>query len=255
MANFKDHFSGHASQYATARPGYPKALFDWIGSQCDSHSLVWDVGCGNGQASIALAEIFDEVFASDPSATQIASATPHPNIRYAVAPAEQCSLNDDSVDCVCVAQALHWFEFERFFSEAERVLRDGGLFVAWTYERSSVNAAVDAVFEKLYRGVLDAYWPPERIHVETRYQNIAFPFNDIPAPDFQLRCDWTLLQYLAYLRSWSASQRYLKATGIDAVELIENDMRLAWGNPDEIRTVTWPLTVKAGKTSKPRRGR
>jgi SAM-dependent methyltransferase len=250
MANFKDHFSGHAQDYAKARPLYPKALFGWMAGQCHRHSLAWDAGCGNGQASIALTEYFDEVFASDPSATQIASAAPHPNIRYAVEPAEQCSLPDNSADCVCVAQALHWFEFERFFAEAKRVLRDGGLLVVWTYERSTVNQAVDAVFEKLYRGTLDAYWPPERMHVETGYRNIAIPFNEIPAPDFELSCDWTLAHYLAYLRSWSASQRYMKATGNDAVSDIESEMLHAWGNPNETRTVRWPLIVRAGRFSK-----
>ncbi len=249
MTNFKDHFSGHAIDYAKARPVYPKALFDWIAGQCRSRSLVWDAGCGNGQASVALAEYFDEVFASDPSATQIASAATHPNIRYAVAAAEQCSLPDNSVDCVCVAQALHWFEFERFFSEAKRVLRDEGLLVVWAYEQSSVNPAVDAVFEKLYRGKLDAYWPPERKHVETGYKNIAIPFNEIPSPNFELRCDWAVSQYLAYLRSWSASQRYLKATGNDAVTDIENELLHAWGNHVETKTVTWPLVVRSGRFS------
>lgn len=249
MSTFKDHFSGHASGYAAARPRYPKALFEWIASQCKIRSLVWDAGCGNGQASIALAEYFDEVFASDPSGTQINSATPHANIRYAVEPAEQSSLPDNAVQCVCVAQALHWFDFERFFPEVKRVLQPDGLLVVWTYEKSSVNKEVDAVFEKLYRGTLDDYWPPERKHVETCYRNIAFPFEEIPTPHFELRCDWTLSQYLAYLRSWSASQRYLKATGIDAVGLVENEMLQAWGNPDEIRTVQWPLTVRAGRFS------
>lgn len=246
MSNFKDHFSGHASAYAAARPHYPKDLFEWIASQCKIRSLVWDAGCGNGQASIALAEYFDEVFASDPSGTQINSATPHANIRYAVEPAEQSSLPDNAVQCVCVAQALHWFDFGRFFTEVKRVLQPGGLLVVWTYEKSSVSKAVDAVFEKLYRGMLDDYWPPERKHVESGYRTITFPFEEIPSPHFELRCDWNLSQYLAYLRSWSASQRYLAATGIDAVGLIEEDMRQAWGNADEIRAVVWPLTVRAG---------
>ncbi|MGH8106238.1 MAG: class I SAM-dependent methyltransferase, partial [Arenimonas sp.] len=207
----------------------------------------WDAGCGNGQASVALADFFDEVFASDPSSTQIASAAPHPNIRYAVASAEQCSLPDNSADCACVAQALHWFEFERFFSEAKRVLKPGGLLAVWTYERSSVDTAVDAVSLQLYRGILDDYWPPERRHVEAGYRDIVIPFEEIQCPAFQLRCDWTLPQYLAYLRSWSASQRYLKATGIDAIGLIEADMQTAWGNPSYARPVVWPLNIRAGR--------
>jgi SAM-dependent methyltransferase len=244
---FKDYFSGHASSYAAARPLYPGALFEWIASQCKIRSLVWDVGCGNGQASVALADYFDQVFASDPSSAQINSASPHAHIRYAVEPAEQSSLPDKSVQCVCVAQALHWFNFERFFNEAKRVLQPDGLLVAWTYEKSSVNKNIDAVFEKLYRGILDNYWPPERKHVETQYRNISFPFKAIPTPHFRLQCNWNLPEYLAYLRSWSATQRYLKATGIDALGAVENDMRQAWGNPSDVHAVLWPLTVKAGR--------
>ena len=247
VRTFKDHFSGHASHYAAARPRYNKALFEWIASQCKIRSQAWDAGCGNGQASVALAEYFDEVFASDPSGTQINSATPHPNIRYAVESAEQSSLSDNAVQCICVAQALHWFDFDRFFAEVKRVLQPGGLLVVWTYEKSSVNETIDAVFEKIYRGTLDDYWPPERKHVETAYRNIPFPFEEIETPHFQLQCDWNLLQYLAYLRSWSASQRYLTAIGIDAVSLIENEMQQAWGNPNKVRPVLWPLTVRAGR--------
>ena len=104
--NFKDHFSGHANLYAQARPTYPPALFDWLASICPQRGLVWDAGCGNGQASLALAAHFDRVFATDPSDTQIAAATPRDNIRYAVEPAERCSLPDGSVDLVTVAQAI-----------------------------------------------------------------------------------------------------------------------------------------------------
>ena len=66
---FKDHFSGHAAAYAQARPRYPADLFAWLAAQCRQHELVWDAGCGNGQASVALANHFDRVFASDPSVT------------------------------------------------------------------------------------------------------------------------------------------------------------------------------------------
>ena len=245
--SFKDHFSGHAAAYAQARPTYPPALFDWLAAQCPQRRLAWDAGCGNGQASVALAQHFDDVFASDPSATQIAAALPHPKIRYAVEPAEQCSLPDASVDLITVAQALHWFDCERFYSEVKRVLAPEGRIAVWTYEHSSVAPDVDAIFLRLYRGELDAYWPPERRHVEAGYASLPFPFERIAAPAFELRCDWTADQYLAYLRSWSATQRYLQATGRDAVASIEPDLRVAWGDSAQVRAVMWPLTVKFGQ--------
>jgi hypothetical protein len=66
-------------------------------------------------------------------------------------------------------------------------------------------------------------------------------------PAFTMRCDWTLPQFVAYLRSWSACQRYARATGRDAIAMIESDLSDAWGDPARVRAVTWPLTVHAGR--------
>ena len=245
--NFKDHFSGHAAAYAQARPRYPAALFEWLAAQCRQHELVWDAGCGNGQASVALAGHFEQVFASDPSVTQIEAATPNERVRYAAEPAEQCSLSDHCADLVTVAQALHWFDHARFNAQVRRVLKPGGVIAAWTYQRSSVTPEVDAVFAPLYDGTLGTYWPPERQLIEAGYRTLPFPFEPIETPALELRCDWTLAQYLAYLRSWSATQRFLKATGRDAIAEISVAMAQAWGDPETVRTVTWPMAMRAGR--------
>jgi SAM-dependent methyltransferase len=244
---FSDHFSGHAGSYAEARPGYPAALFDWLAAQCAARSLAWDAGCGNGQASVALGARFDAVFATDPSAPQVASATPHPHVRYAVEPAEHCSLPEASADLVTVAQAYHWFAHAAFCDEARRVLKPGGIVALWTYAESAVSPGVDAVFAHLNDTLVIGDWPPEREHVVNRYRDLPFPFARIAAPDFAMHCDWTLGQYLAYLRSWSASQRYLKRTGRDPVAEIAPAMADAWGDPGARRAVRWPLSLLAGR--------
>lgn len=247
--SFKDHFSGHAASYADARPRYPDALFDWLSAQCTDHALAWDAGCGNGQASVALARQFEAVHATDPSAAQIGAAIAHSRVRYAVEPGEHCSLGDASADLVTVAQAYHWFDAPRFCAEAARVAKPGGVVAVWSYAESRVNPAVDAVFDALHNDRLDPYWPPERLHVINRYADLPFPFAPIAAPSFEMRCEWTLPQYLAYLRSWSASQRYAKETGRDAVAQITRAMAQAWGEPHAVRTVSWPLTLKAGRNA------
>jgi SAM-dependent methyltransferase len=244
---FADHFSGHAADYAQARPTYPPALFDWLAAQCPGHVLAWDAGCGNGQASIALAAHFDAVFATDPSAAQLGSATPHARVRYAVEPAERCSLADACADLVTVAQAYHWFDAAAFCTEARRVLRPGGVVAVWTYAESHVAPAVDRVFDQLNDDLVAGDWPPERAHVISGYRDLPFPFEPIAAPPFALACDWTLAQYAAYLRSWSASQRYLQRTGRDAVDEVLPAMAAAWGDPAQVRRVTWPLTLRAGR--------
>jgi SAM-dependent methyltransferase len=250
---FQDHFSGHANSYREARPLYPPALFDWLAREAPAQTLVWDAGCGNGQASVALAERFARVFATDPSANQIANAEARPNVEYRVEPAEQCSLASASADLVAVAQALHWFDFARFFAEVVRVLKPGGLFAAWSYADCRVTPAVDALKNRVYVDLTGPYWPPERDYVDAGYRTIPMPFGDgapleeIAVPAFEMRVDWDAAQFLAYLRSWSATQRYIKANGADPVAMVEAEIREAWGNPAERRAVRWDFSVRCGR--------
>ena len=245
--SFHDHFSGHAAGYAQARPTYPDALFDWLASQCAQRELAWDAGCGNGQAARALAAHFKRVIATDPSPEQIAQAARHPRIVYRAEPAEAPTLEPQSADLVTVAQAMHWFELERFFAAVRKALRPGGVIAVWTYGLSIVDADVDRCFMRLYDDILGPYWPAERRHVENGYAELPFPFEAIAAPAFAMRCDWTLPQYLAYLRTWSASQRHLRTTGRDAVSLIEADITAAWGEPQSVHAVQWPLGLRVGR--------
>ena len=245
---FKDHFSGHAAAYAQARPTYPRELFQWLADQCLHHDLAWDVGCGNGQASLALAHHFERVHASDPSAEQIAAAPQDPRIHWRVEPAEHCSLHNHTVDLVTVAQAYHWFDVHRFCSEAQRVMRPGAVIAIWSYGLTRVDRAVDAAIHALYEGVLGPYWPPERRHVEDGYRHLHFPFEPISeVPHFGMSQAWDLAALLAYLRTWSAAQRFARDTGRDAVAEATPAITAAWGDPAAVREVYWPLSLRAGR--------
>ncbi len=245
--NFKDHFSGHADLYARARPHYPEALFEWIAAQAPARVCVWDVACGNGQASVALARRFERVIATDPSARQIAQAQADPHVEYRVEPAEHSSLAEHSVDAITVAQALHWFDLSRFVDEVRRVAKPGALFTAWSYAGCSVGAGIDTQIVRLYEDILGAYWPPERKLVDEGYASLSIPFTPVDTPTFEMRADWNAEQLLAYLRSWSAAQRYRAATGEDAIELIAGELRKRWNDPERPRVVRWKLALRAAR--------
>src|SRR5262249_1530648 len=128
---FHDHFSAFANRYADFRPRYPTAIFEYLATIVPRMSVVWDCACGNGQATAAPPERLARVIPPDASKEQIASPTPHPNIEYRVAPAECSGLAAGSIGLVTVAQAIHWFDFERFYAEVNRVLIDNGLIAVW----------------------------------------------------------------------------------------------------------------------------
>ncbi len=140
---FKDHFSKQATDYAKFRPRYPQKLFDYLGRIAPNRRVAWDCGTGNGQAAVGLALVFDRVIATDASEKQIANAQSHEKVDYRVAPAEHSGIGSEAVDLIMVAQALHWFDLDRFYAEARRVLKPDGILAASAYNLLHIDPAVD----------------------------------------------------------------------------------------------------------------
>lgn len=246
---FADHFSSVAPAYAAARPSYPDALLGYLAECAPARRHAWDCGAGSGQATRALARHFDRVTASDASAAQLGQATPLPNVEYRVARAERSGLPEASVDLVTVAQALHWFDIPAFFAEAGRVLVPGGVVAVWCYGMQRVgDDAVDRVLSRFYADTVGPFWPPERRLVETEYRTLAFPFDELRPPRFEMAAAWPLPDLLAYIRTWSATARYADAHGHDPVVALAEELAPLWGPSRNARTVRWPLSLRVGRT-------
>jgi SAM-dependent methyltransferase len=187
------------------------------------------------------------VLASDASARQVLSASPHAGVRYFVARAEAVPLRSRSAGLVTVAQALHWLELPEFYQEARRVLRPGGLLVAWTYGNQRVDGGpVDEVMGDFYHRVIGSYWAPERRWVETGYRTLGFPFDEIPIQSPPMVAEWNLAQLLGYLGTWSAVVRCREVTGGDPLTDLAARLLPLWGDPSSARRVEWPISVRAG---------
>lgn len=244
--SFVDLFSDSADRYAASRPTYPDALIDFVAASSPSRDTAWDCGTGNGQAAVGLARHFKAVWATDPSQAQIDHAIPCHGVIYSVQPAEHVPFADRSVDAITVAQALHWFDLERFFPEARRVLKVGGFFCAWGYSWSRVEPTLDAVVQDVILQPIERYWAEQNRALWDGYQNVRMPFKAVDAPSFSIRMQWTLLEYLAYVYTWSATRRAIQVEGPRFFEAACKRMEQAWGGPDRVREVRMPLAVIAG---------
>lgn len=244
---FKDHFSGKAEAYTLYRPAYPPGLFAWLASLTPSHELAWDCGCGNGQAAMGMAPYFARIIATDPSRQQIENAMQHERVDYGVATAEESGIAANSVDLVVVAQALHWFDFDRFYAEAGRVARHDAVIAAISYGEVHVEGEPDGVVGRFYHDIIGPYWPPERHYVDDHYTTIPFPFQEIAPPPFAMEIEWDLGRLAGYLGTWSAVKEYEKRRGCDPLSLISEALREAWGNPLKTRRISWPLSIRVGR--------
>jgi len=249
VSDFKDHFSSASNQYAAYRPDYPATLFAWLAAQCSEHTTAWDCATGNGQAALGLAQHFSRVIATDAPVEQIHHATPHPQITYRMTPAETSGLNDHSIDLVTVAQAAHWFDLPRFYAEAARVLKPGGVIALWGYGRMVLPGKMDAPFLHFYAETAGPYWPPERSLIDDAYRSLDFPFSGIQPPAFDIEVEWTLPRLMDYLSTWSAVKRYQSAHGHDPLPTLMAELEPLWGNPDMALNLQWPLFFRVGRTS------
>ncbi len=247
--DYKDHFSDHAEMYSRYRPEYPGRLFQFLVSLVASRERAWDCGTGNGQVAKVLTAYFDEVIATDASQKQIQQAASHKKITYRVRTAEDSGIEGGSVDLVTVGQALHWFDREAFFEEARRVMRDRAIIAAWTYQLCHVNEELNRLVRTYYHEIVGPYWPEERKIVENGYRDLSFPFEELDYPAMRMEADWTLQQFLGYLRTWSAAQRFREDKNADPVEPLEGYFESAWGEADQLRRVYWPISMRVGRKS------
>ena len=243
---FEDHFSGHSNQYAQHRPRYPDEIYAYLASLTPACSLAWDCGTGNGQAAIGLAKYFDNVHATDASAEQISHAYPHEKVSYHAEPAEHVSLKDSSADLVTVAVAIHWFNFDEFYSEVRRVLKPDGILAAWTYSFSEISSEIDVLVRQYYYEILAGHWPERIRYLEEEYKTLPFPFEEIVPPPFVMEIHWNLIQFAGFLDSWSATQRYKAQNGNHPLELIWQKLLAVWGDENETRLIRWPLHFRIG---------
>lgn len=244
---FKDHFSSQAGDYSRFRPAYPPELIAYVAAVAPNRGLAIDCATGNGQAAVELAEHFADVLAVDGSAAQLARAQQHPRVRYEQALAEALPAPDASAAVVTAAQAVHWFDFERFHAECRRVLVPGGIVAVWTYTVFRADAAIDAVVDRFYGDTLGPFWPPERVYVEQEYRTLPFPWDELAPPRFTLQTEWTLEQVLGYFASWSALQRYKHAhDGVDPLPEVRRELATVWPGAGTLR-LNWPLHVRLGR--------
>jgi ubiquinone/menaquinone biosynthesis C-methylase UbiE len=242
----KDNFSDKSNLYQQFRPTYPTELLDWIYQQVAGFESAWDCGTGNGQIASELATKFKNVFATDISEQQLSNAPLLSNITYSKQPAEQTDFANDSFDLITVGQAIHWFEFEKFYAEVKRTAKPKAILAVMGYGKFTSDPAIDNIINRLYTEIVGAYWDKERKYIEENYITIPFPFTEIKCPVFSKQYFWALPQLIGYLETWSAVKHYQKEKDQNPVDLIKKELEKVW-KTGEVKEVKFPIITRMGR--------
>ena len=244
----KNWFDQGGAAYAGFRPEYPPEVSRFLIALHHDAEVVLDVGAGTGQLTRLLADHFSKVIGIDPSADQLKHAYEAPNIEYRCCRAEDLDIPDQSVDMITVAQAAHWFNLEAFYQGVQRVIRPNGIIALISYGVLSLDDPyLDARFQHFYKHEIGPFWPPERALVDEGYKTIAFPFDEVQAPQIEIKLNWDLEAFLGYLSTWSATRRAIEAGEDARLEKFALDLTQSWGEVSAKRCITWPINMRVGR--------
>lgn len=160
-----DEFTGESLNYNASRPGYPVGVAELLVSRAarpTSTDIVVDVGCGTGIFTRSLAKSFGKnchIYGVDPNAEMIEVAKslsdPVEVTDYVLGSGEVIPFEDESCIAVTAATAAHRFERPKFYSEARRLLRPGGVLAIITTSHDFENSE----FVREYHGFLEFALP------------------------------------------------------------------------------------------------
>ena len=241
----KDNFSSASDLYAKYRPTYPQELFDFIQKHVNNKITAWDCGTGNGQVAYELAKTFQHVYASDISQSQLDHALLANNISYSLQPAENTNYKNNAFDLIVIAQAIHWFDFEKFYQEAKRTAKENAIIAVIGYGRITISKEIDEIISNFYTQIIGPFWDKERKYIDENYATIPFPFQEIEAPKFENKHLWNFNHLIGYLNTWSAVKHFKTKNGFNPIDKLRLELEKHWHNNEE-KEITFPILLRLG---------
>lgn len=151
--------------YAAGRPDYSDRVTgiiqELLGNEVRFRRAV-DVGSGTGISTMALALLAEEVIGVEASPAMVEHARSAPNVTYRLGAAEDMPLEEGSCDLIGVGSAVHWFDQERFLTEAERVAASNAWLVVHDHWFTAQMRDVEDFSGWFRETYLNRYPPPPR---------------------------------------------------------------------------------------------
>jgi SAM-dependent methyltransferase len=129
-------FDAVATLYDSIRPGYPEAIYEDLAelSGVEPGGSVLEIGCGTGQASVALAKRGYRLDCIElgPALASVARSrlAGYGQAHVRVGAFEELE-TEMRYDLVVSAQAFHWIAADRRCGKAAELLNDGGSLAVW----------------------------------------------------------------------------------------------------------------------------
>jgi SAM-dependent methyltransferase len=203
MSDLAGSFGRAAEEYERGRPGYAEAALDAVGLAPDA--VVLDLAAGTGKLTRQLVPRYARVLAVEPlDGMRAVLQRVVPEAEALSGTAEAIPLEDDAVDAVFVAEALHWFASAATLAELARVLRPAGtLAILFNQADGDFDPPLPETFWEAYRAA--AIEKPREQTVSSGLWKAPFPgpFEPLVEASFPNPVELGRAGILAQAASWS----------------------------------------------------
>jgi len=83
--------------------------------------------------------------------------------------------------------------------------------------------------------------------VDDRFAGLDLPGRELAAPSLHSTVRWNARQVARFVASWSSVPAYIAATHADPVPAVEAAVAAAFGGPDVVRELHFPLYIRAAR--------
>lgn len=166
-------FNESAEQYERARPSYPAKLYAklWRLANLGNGPHIVEVGCGTGQASVALARrsatLICVEFGANMAAVARRKLAPYPTAQVVVSKFEEWDAGAQLCDLVFASASWHWIKPDVRYVKAASVLRPGGSLAVVHSDHVYPEG-----YDPLYGPIQDVYADVTGSRKEVRVQEI-----------------------------------------------------------------------------------
>jgi SAM-dependent methyltransferase len=253
-------FDSAASRYHGARPDYPEALYDELiaitGIVPDDEIL--ELGTGTGKATLPLARRGYRITCVELGPGLAAEATRNlagfPAVRVINADAEKWATggNNATFRMMFIATAWHWFDPDRRYQLAARLLEPGGHLAFWSAAHVIPDGGdpffgeIQDVYEEIGEGLPDdaVLHTPQTLPDSRDEIEASGLFGDVAVRRFDWELTYTADAYIALLDTFSG---HIAMDAWNRDRLYGEIRRLLAARPDGLLRRHWGAVLNVAR--------
>ena len=239
-----DHFSAIASKYRNVRTFDAKPILHIKNILKEKPKIsMADIGCGDGRYSLELLKCLGDkcylhcIDSNEKMLTYLENYLIEQNVtNFCIRPgnADKLPLENDSMDCIVIFNAIHHFDIQRFLAEALGCLKNDGHLFIYTRLKNQNSRNIWGQYFPLFVEMEDRLY--ELDELEKNIQNADMSIHSTKVFGYSRTSSLDRLVHQAQNNHYSTFTLYDKETFDESLETFQQNIKK---NFDDLGQIKW----------------